>query len=262
MLAPDLQGPYDEFSERLDNIRRIVCAVESCYRQPGTLSTVRPNIDLNAIGATTSNNANSMALVFLASSYEEFVREEISQCALLLSSKYPSLPDPVRHSVRNSYWATSLKRLGYAKAILTKAKPRVPDAATMAKIRPIIEAAQLFVLNDDPSNIDPATAVHHSNNLRPRVVNEIAERIGINNLMTRVAEGHRIKTYFGVATAGAAANLLTPKLDEFYDRRNELVHSLSSTTGYGVDYVLEWISLFDAVADSMKDALGRAISTW
>lgn len=262
MAAPDLQGPYDEFLERLGDIRRIVCAVESCYRQPGALTTTRPNIDLAAVGPTTSNNTNSMALVFLASSYEEFVREEISECARLLCSKYSSLPEQLRHSVRNSYWTASLQRLGYARGILTKTQPKSPDVATLAKIRPLLEVAQLFVINDDPARMDPATAVHHSHNFRPRVVDEIASRIGIKNLTARTAEGTRIKTYFGVATAGAAASLLQPKLDDFYDRRNEIVHSLTSTTGYGVDYVLDWIALFDAVADSLKDALGRAISTW
>lgn len=262
MPAADLQGPYDEFLERLVDIRIIVGAVEACYRQPGALTATRPNIDLSLVGPTTSNNTNSMALVFLASSYEEFVREEISECAKLLTSKYSSLPDQVRYSVRNSYWKASLQRLKYAQNILTKTQPKTPDAATLSKIRPIIEVAQLFVINDDPTRIDPATAVHHSNNFRPRVVDEIAERIGIKKLTARVAEGTRIKTYFGVATAGAAANLLSPRLDDFYDRRNDIVHSLSSTAGYGVDYVLDWISFFDAVAESTKDALGREIADW
>lgn len=262
MPAPDLQGPYDEFLERLDDIRRIVCAVESCYRRSGTLTTARPNVDLTAIGPTTSNNTNSMALVFLASSYEEFVREEISECARLLATKYASLPEKVRHTVRNAYWITSLQRLGYAKTILTKTQPKAPDAATLAKIRPIIEVAQLFVVDDDPARLDPATAVHHSHNFRPRVVDEIAARIGIKNLTARVAEGPRVRAYFGVATAAAATSYLPHKLDEFYDRRNEIVHSLSSTSGYGVDYVLDWIIFFDTVAESTKDALTRATSTW
>lgn len=262
MPAPDLQGPYDEFVERLVDIRRIVCAVESCYRNPGLLTSARPNADLAAMGPTTSNNTNSMALVFLASSYEEFVREEISECARFLCGKYQSLPDSVRHQIRNLYWSTTLQRLGYAKNILTKSSPKSPDPSVLTKIRPILDSAQLFVIGDDATRLEAATAVHHSNNFRPRVVDEIASRIGIANLINRTAEGTKVKTYFGVATAATAASMLRPKLDEFYDRRNEIVHSLSSTSGYGVDYVLDWISLFDTVADSMKDALSRAVSAW
>jgi RiboL-PSP-HEPN len=262
MSVPDLQGPYDDFLERLNDIRRIVCTVESCYRQPSALNTHRANINFSEVGPTTSNNTNSMALVFLASSYEEFVREEISECAKLLSSKYSSLPDALRHGIRSAYWNTSLQRLNYAKHILTKSEPKTPDSLTLNKIRPILELAQLFVINDDSSRIDPITTVHHSNNFRPSVVDEIAGRIGIKNFTTRTAESTRIKTHFGVGTGNAAAKEMRHKLDEFYDRRNEIVHSLSSTTGYGVDYVLDWITLFDAVAQSMKDALERAIATW
>lgn len=262
MPTPDLQGPYDDFVERLDDIRRIVCAVESCYRNPGLVTTARANVDLAGIGPTTSNNTNSMALVFLASSYEEFVREEISECARLLCSKYLTLPDQVRHAVRNSYWTTTLQRLGLMRSILTKVDPRTPDSVVLTKIRPMLDVAQLFVVGDDPSRIDAATTVHHSNNFRPNVVDDIGKRVGVPNLIKRTAEGSRIKTYFGVATAAAAASHLQPKLDEFYDRRNEIVHSLSSTSGYGVDYVLDWITLFEVVADSMKDALSRAISSW
>lgn len=265
MHTPDLQGPLDDFTERLNDIRRIICALESCYRAPGTLTTTRANVDLAAVGPTTSNNANSMALVFLASSFEEFVREEISECARLLCSKYPTLPESLRHTVRNAYWATTLQRLSFAKSIMTKVTAptaATPDAAVLTRVRPILEVAQSFVISDDPTRIDAATAVHHSNNFRPRVVDEISKRVGIPNLMNRTAEATRIKTFFGVATASAAAKLLVPKLDEFYDRRNEIVHSLTSTTGYGVDYVLDWIALFEAVAESMKEAVTKVISTW
>lgn len=261
-MAPDLQGPYDDFLERLSDIRRIACAIESCYRNPGLLTSPRSNADLAAVGPTTSNNTNSMALVFLAASYEEFVREEISECARLLCGRYPLLPDSVRHTIRNSYWSTTLQRLGYARSILTKSNSKTLDLTVLTKIRPILDAAQLFVVGDDASRIEAATTVHHSNNFRPRVVDEIASRIGVPNLISRTAEGAKVKTHFGVATAAAAATMLRPKLDEFYDRRNEIVHSLSSTTGYGVDYVLDWISLFDVVADSMKDALSKAIAAW
>ena len=181
MAAPDLKGPYDEFVERLNDIRRIVCAIESSYRMPGVLSTARVGVDLSTIGPTTSNNTNSMALVFLASSYEEFVREEISECARLLCSSYPALPEQVRHSVRGSYWSSTLQRLGYARNILTKTNPKIPDLAVLTKIRPMLEAAQLFVVGDDSSRIDAATTVHHSNNFRPRVVDEIAGHIKIKN---------------------------------------------------------------------------------
>lgn len=262
MVAPDLDGPFDDFIERMTDIRRIVCAIESSYRTPGALTTARLGVDLTTIGPTTSNNVNSMAVVFLASSYEEFIREEISECASYLCTKYATLPDQIRHSVRNSYWSTTLQRLGFNRNILSKDMPKVPDAAILMKVRLLLDAAQVFVVSDDASRLDASTAVHHSNNFRPKVVDEIAARVGIPNLTARTAEGPKIRTHFSVATSAAAAKLLRMKLDEFYDRRNEIVHSLNSTTGYGVDIILEWIVLFELVAESMKNTLTRATATW
>ena len=262
MTAPDFDGPFDDFIERMNDIRRIVCAIESSYRTPGALATARRGVDLRTIGPTTSNNVNSMAIVFLASSYEEFIREEISECARHLCTKYASLPDPVRHGVRNSYWSTTLQRLSFSRSILSKDAPKIPDAAILSKVRLLLESAQVFVVSDDASRIDPSTAVHHGNNFRPRVVDEIAARVGVPNLMARTAEGPKIRTHFSVAGSTAAAQLLRQKLDEFYDRRNEIVHSLNSTAGYGVDIVLEWITLFELVTESMKSALARATAAW
>lgn len=132
----------------------------------------------------------------------------------------------------------------------------------LARIRPILDVAQMFVVGDDASRLDAATTVHHSNNFRPNVVDEISARVGIPDLVRQTAQAARVKAHFGVATADMAASHLRLKLNEFYDRRNEIVHSLSSTAGYGVDYVLEWTSLFEVVAESMKNALLRAVSAW
>lgn len=262
MPVPDLTGPLDEFVERLNDVRRIICAVEASYRSPKALTTARPGIDLSLVAATTSNNANSMALVFLASSYEEFVRQEISECANYLCTKYRSLPDAVRHNVRKSYWSTTLQKLSFSKSILTKTPPSVPDVTVLTKIRLMLESAQLFVVGDDPTRLDASTAVHHSNNFRPAIVDEIAGRVGIQNLVGRTAEGRKVRVYFGVSTSKEAAKSLRLKLDEFYSRRNEIVHSLSSTSGYGVDVLLDWINFFEIVADSMKDAMSREVAAW
>ncbi len=262
MAAPDFDGPFDDFIERMNDIRRIVCAIESSYRTPGALTTVRMGVDLTAIGPTTSNNVNSMAIVFLASSYEEFIREEVSECARYLCTQYATLPDQVRHGVRSSYWATTLQRLGFNRNILSKDTPKVPDAATLSRVRLLLESAQVFVVSDDASRMDASTTVHHNNNFRPRVVDEIAARVGVPNLTARTAEGPKIRTHFSVAGSTAAAKLLRLKLDEFYDRRNEIVHSLNSTSGYGVDIVMDWIKLFELVAESMKNALARATAAW
>jgi hypothetical protein len=86
MPGLDLQGPLTEFLERTAELRRIVASIESLAKDPTKLGTARAGVDLRKVGATSGNTVNAMALVFLASSFEEFVREEIKQCAAELSS--------------------------------------------------------------------------------------------------------------------------------------------------------------------------------
>jgi hypothetical protein len=262
MAGPDLQGPLADFLARTAELRRIVAAIEALSRDTSKLQTTRPGIDLTRVGSTSGNTVNAMSLVFLASSFEEFVREEIKQCAVELSVKYPGLPPDKRQSVRNLYWKTSLGRLNLIKSILTREKPQVVDALVITKLRSLVECTNGFVLDDDPAQLDASTVAHHSNNFKAHVVDELSGRIGMQSLIDSASEGSRLKAYFGTSTKAETSKRLRIKLDEFYDRRNEIVHSLSAAAGYGVDTVLDYFEFFELLADSIKSSLGRALATW
>lgn len=261
MPLPDLQGPYDDFLGRTFQIRAIVVSIESTIKAPNALTTTRP-VDLTRIGPQTSNTVTAMSLVFLASSFEEFVREEISQCSGYMAERYAHLADEARHSIRNAYWGAALERLRFAQSILTKKKPKVPDATSIAKVRVLLDSVQGFVVRDDASLLDRTMFAQHSNNFRPHVVNEIANRLGITELLNKASDSNRLRSYFGVTKKTEVSERLLAKLGEFYDRRNEIVHSLSSSTGYAVDVVLDYIELFEATADSIRNALLKELAKW
>jgi RiboL-PSP-HEPN len=110
--------------------------------------------------------------------------------------------------------------------------------------------------------MDGSVFTHHSRNFKPDIVEEIAKRLGISQLITRAAENPKVKTYFGVATKTAAAERLRAKLNDFYDRRNETVHSLSSTTGFAVNVILDYLELFEVTAESIRNVLTHELATW
>ncbi|WP_432778125.1 HEPN domain-containing protein [Burkholderia gladioli pv. alliicola] len=262
MAAADLQGPLDDFRERMFQIRSIIVAIETAAKSPGLIKTSRANIDVSKIGTQTGNTVNAMSLIFLASSFEEFIREEISQCAGYMIDKYAGLKDETRHGVRSSYWIATLDRLKFSRSILTKKKPKIPDSVVIGKARALIEAAQGFVINDDAKFLDPTTFAQHSNNFRPHVVNEIALRLGISEFIAKVADTGKIRSYFGVSKKSDAADKLRAKLDEFYDRRNETVHSLNSATGYAVDVILDYLEMFELAAESAKNVFAKELGAW
>ncbi|WP_183035758.1 HEPN domain-containing protein [Cupriavidus sp. UME77] len=262
MAAADLQGPLDDFIGRIFHIRAAMVAIESAAKSPGTLTTARSEVDLSKIGLQTGNTVNAMALIFLASSFEEFVREEIVQCAGYLSERYAHLNDDVRHGIRNAYWGAALDKLRFNSSILTKRKPKVPDVNVIGKARALLDSLQGFAISDDASKLEGSLFGQHSNNFRPHVVNEIAHRLGIKEILLSVAENTKIKSYFGVTVKSIAAERLKAKLDEFYDRRNEIVHSLTGNTGYAVDVVMDYIKMFELTAESMTNVLTKELASW
>ena len=261
-MAADFDGPLQDFYERTQHIRRIIVAIESASRNTAALTTVRTNVDLAGLGLHTGNTVNSMSLVFLASSFEEFVREELSQCATELAIYYKKFPEDVRHSVRSSYWAACLDTFRFNGAILTRNKPKVPDSSAISKLKGLLESARGFVVDDDAASIDSHVMVHHMHNFRPGVLDELAGRLGIKSLVDEAAESAKLKSYFGVSKRHEAAKLLRSKLAEFYDKRNGIVHSLNSTSGYAVDVVIDYIELFEGFADSIKGVLVKTTAKW
>ncbi|HEY8904339.1 MAG TPA: HEPN domain-containing protein, partial [Chthoniobacterales bacterium] len=237
MPAPDLDGPLSDFMERTKQTREIMGLVESAARSPNALISTRQGIDLSGISLQTGNTANSMALIFLASSFEEFVREEAVQCANHLMDTYASMPELTRHAIRNAYWNVSTERLRYAKSMFIENKPNL---SAIAQVRVALEAIQSFVINDDPSKLIGASFGHHSNNFRPDIVSEIFARFKIKKIIAQIADNAKLKTYFGVPMNGNCEKSLFAKWNEFYDRRNETVHSLGGSSGYAVDAVMSY----------------------
>lgn len=261
-MALDLQGPLDDFQKRTQQLRLTMAAVESAAQPPTTLTTTRPGIDLSTIGLETRNTANAMSLVLLASSFEEFVREEVGQCADLLMMKYGSLSISTQHRIRGRYWEVLLGRLGMNNNIMTKNKPKTPDPVLIARARALLDTGRGFVMDGNAALLDRANFYHSRSNFRPGIVNEIVSRIGIDDIIASAAATTKIKNHFGVTKKADSAERLVAKLEEFYALRNTIVHSLSGVTGVGVDTALEYIEVMELTAEGIAGALAQQTGTW
>ena len=259
MPAADLEFALVEFKERTKQIREIMAIVESVGRTPLGLTTHRAGIDLSHVGVRTSNTANSMALIFLASAFEEFVREEAIQCANQLMDKYSAMPVANRNMIRDSYWAVARERLKFTKSILVG---KSPDPTLLAKVGSALGSLQGFVVEDDPSKLDSQAFGHHANNFRPAIVAEIFKRFAVKDLTGQLGENARLKHHFGVATKNECTTKLIAKWNDFYDRRNETVHSLGGASGFAVDAVIAYIEFMELNAEALKGVLARTLNSW
>ena len=259
MPAADLEFALVEFKERTKQIREIMAVVESAGRNPTALTTHREGVDLSQIDVSTGNTANSMALIFLASAFEEFVREEAIQCGNQLMEKYSAMPVGDRSAIRDSYWFVSRERLKFTKSILVS---NAPDPTLLAKVGSALAALKDFVVEDDASKLDSQTFGHHSNNFRPAIVAEIFKRFAVKDLPGQLGENVRLKNYFGVTTKAQCSAKLVAKWNEFYDRRNETVHSLGGASGFAVDAVISYIEFMELNAEALKGVLTRTLTSW
>ncbi|MBJ9594772.1 HEPN domain-containing protein [Burkholderia seminalis] len=258
MAKADLDGPLQEFKERTRQIREVITAVEAVGKAPDAIATTRPSVDLSQLSTQTSNTANSMGLIFLASSFEEFVREISVQCANELVDKYHRLPDSHKHGVRDAYWRASRDQMKYVNILSNK----LPDPTLLAKLRGALDAQQGFVIGNDPTKLSGQVFAHHSNNFKPHVVIEILGRLGITKLVETMAESTKLKNYFGVTKKDDCHSRTKAKWIEFYDRRNETVHSLGGASGFAIEIVFGYIEFLELVAESMKATVERTIAAW
>ena len=261
-MALDLQGPLVDFQKRTQQLRLTMVAVESAAQSPTTLTTSRPGIALSSIGPETRNTTNAMSLVLLASSFEEFVREEVGQCADLLMVKYGALTVPIQHRIRIRYWEVLLTRLSMSNNIMTKSKPKVPDPALIARAKALIDTGRGFVMDGNATLLDRANFYHSQSNFRPGIVNEILSRVGIDDVIASAAATTKIKNHFGVTKKSDSAERLVAKLEEFYLLRNTIVHSLSDVVGVGVDTALEYITIMELTAEGITGVLTQQSGTW
>lgn len=259
MPAADLDFPLEEFKARVKQIRQIMAVVEAAGRDPAALTTTRSGIDLRQINVSTSNTTNSMALIYLASAFEDHVREQAIQCGNQLMDTYAAMPASNRHTIRDNYWSLSRDRLKFTKSVLVN---KAPDPTLLGTVGSALDALQGFVIGDDASKLDSETFGHHSNNFRPGTVAEIFARFGVKDLINQLGENTRLKNYFGVSSKAQCAERLKAKWDDFYERRNETVHSLGGTSGFAVDTIESYIELFELTADALKGVLTKTLDTW
>ena len=263
MISIDLQSPLAEFLGRTMQIRSIIVMAEAAGRNQLNISTNRDTEWLNVLSSETSRTANAMSIVYLASSFEEFVRQEIGLCASYLALQYENLDEKDRHNIRNLYWQGCIANFGRKRSIYKDIDSvKQIDNSTIAELRLLIKSADRFVIGGDAAGFLTSIFYEHSRNFKPKVVDEIAARLGIKVLIDKASDNNKLRTYFGVTHKKEVAQKLRISLDEFFDRRNEVVHQLTANRGYGVDTILNYINLFEVTTEAIKLTLEKVTQSW
>ena len=254
MLA-DLEGPLEDFFGRTAQIRAVVQLVDAASKSGSMLTEQgQQAIEEWGLSGKSAIAANSMAWVFLASSFEEFYREMISQSAAQIFSIFPKMSDEFRTIARASYWEVCLQKLRFTQKITTKSKPVRIDGDLLAKAKIVVDSAAKMVISNDSDGVDEKLVAFHTNNFKPHVVDEIGRRVGVSSMIRSVSGTRQIKDMFPGKINDVEIQLRSA-LTEFYDTRNEIVHSLSSAAGQGLSNVETRLGMFEAVGRAIKSVL-------
>lgn len=248
----DLDGPLADLRDRIKQLQATMVAIEISSKSIPKNPVNRGGIDLSVLGPTSINTTNSMCIVFLASSFEEFYREAIAQCGLHLASVYSKVDESIKINLRSHYLSICMDKMRSSKRILTSGKPKAIDHQALSQARAILETATKFPISEDPSGLESHYLHYHANNFRPHVVDEIAQRIGISSIVDKASESTKIKSHFGETRKQVTSQKLRLKLNTFYESRNKIVHSLSGSSGYAIEYVFDYFNLIDIFCGIIK----------
>ena len=156
--------------------------------------------------------------------------------------------------------------MAWRRTMETLARIRIDTTTKLWSAEPTISNAQErftavyeFCKGDLSKNIY-TDLIHNENNMRPGQINSLFKISGLSDVCFETAGKKPLLDNFGEDDAGKAHGRLLKTLEEFFDRRNYIAHSLNTSQSSGQDQVLKDITIFKAFGKSLCETLEKAHS--
>jgi hypothetical protein len=164
--------------------------------------------------------ANSATLL-LAATFEEFVREMARAYARTVVLGSPS-HDKLPKDLIATAWKRTLDGLGKIK-FDAKGKYTETFGLAQAKFSVIYEFCSGDLSKDIYRDL-----IHNEMNMRPTQLNTLFKISGLKDVCARCSDKKPILDIFGETEPSKAHGRLISRLDDFFERRNDIAHSLNS----------------------------------
>lgn len=189
--------------------------------------------------STTSARARvagaNAATLLLASTFEEFVRQEVRAVFTTRSAGAADI-NVFPRKIAGAVWRRSLERL--AKVALEDL-----ERDTTALDERIKATVDFCIGKDVKADVSDAVA-HNDNNMRPGELNRLFNQLGISNMCGRAAGYDPLMVHLGRDTPGTALTQLETRLEKFFRRRNEIAHAIQLNSSSGPPSLSSDIALF------------------
>lgn len=179
-------------------------------------------------GAPTSARSRiagaNAAVLLLAATFEEFVRQEVRAIFVAKASTAPSF-DVFPEKIAAAVWRRSLERL---------ARQSLEDLARDPNaLSDRLNATVKFCIDRDPHADVGEAVAHNDNNMRPTELNRLFNQLGLKNMLARAAESPELTGLLGCDDAGKANIELQFWMEEFFQRRNTIAHNIQLNSSSG-----------------------------
>ncbi len=225
----------EEFGDDLDAIRLLVNSFNDPHKSA-------PKARIAA--------ANSSTLL-LAATFEEFVRE--------MARAYARAVVAATHSFERL--PTKLASTAWRRTMETLARVRINTGTKVFSAESVFLDAQTrfnvvyeFCKGDLSQDIYNEL-IYNENNMRPGEINSLFKVSDLGDVCLKIADKRPLLENFGEAEAGKAHGRLLASLEEFFERRNGIAHSLNPARSSGPDQILKDIDMFNALGKSLCETL-------
>lgn len=230
-MNTDFSAIVYEFEKDLDNIGSIVSAFDAPKKS-------NPRIRVAA--------ANSATLL-LAATFEEFVREMARSYAELIVNKTDKI-ERLPQQFRKTVWRRTMASLGQLRF------GGQSTARLILQAKAKFDAVFEFCRGDLSQDIYEVL-IHNENNMRASQINALFKISGLKDVCSLLAQREAIADELSLEESGEIHGAVLRRLDDFFNRRNDIAHSLNRRSSSGSVQINQDIELFRAIGKSLCETL-------
>ena len=218
----------EEFGSDLDAIRSLVNAFDDPQ-------TGNPKTRIAAVNSST---------LLLAATFEEFVREMARAYAKGVVASIESV-EKLPPRLAGRAWRRTMETL---------ARVQIDTRAKILDAQARFNAVSEFCGGDLKQDIY-GELIHNENNMRPGEINSLFKVSGLGDICLKIVVKQHLLKIFDETMPGKAHGRLLETLEEFFERRNRIAHSLDPAQSSGPDQVLKDINMFSAFGKALCETL-------